>query len=280
VSEALSASLAPTEEPAPPGLIRRGLAALGAAARRHTHFLLLLFALALGVLIDSVRPGTWRRTVRAEFFRVLHQAIAGGLSTTLVTAALIGFLMVYQAIYWLGIAGQEDLIGPVVVTVLVREVAPILVGLILLGRSGMVVVSEIGRLGIGGEIRVLEAQGIDSFQILILPRAFALTLASFSLGVFFIIAALVTGFFTASLLGAVATSLWSFLDRVLLAMSTVDFIIVPLKLLIGGLLAALTVSLTALGAGPRDDVASLLPRGFVRGLVAILLASLVLSLAA
>jgi phospholipid/cholesterol/gamma-HCH transport system permease protein len=278
VSDSLTAALAPAVQPQPPGLLRRGLAAVGAGARRHTRFVLLLGSLSWGVLFDAFRPGTWRRTVRAEFFRVLHQAIAGGLSTTLVTAALIGFLMVYQAIYWLGIAGQDELVGPIVVTVLVREIAPLLVGLMLLGRSGMVVVSQIGRLGIGGELRALEAQGIDSFQLLILPRACALALASFSLGVFFILTALLVGFFAGSLLGAIATSLWSFLDRVLLAMRTADFIIVPLKLLIGGLLAALTVTLTALGAAPNDDVATLLPRGFVRGLVAILLASLVLSL--
>jgi phospholipid/cholesterol/gamma-HCH transport system permease protein len=280
VSEALWTELAPGTGPTPPGRVRRVLAVIGRTARRQSAFLLLLASLGWGVLVDAVRPGMWRRTVRREFFRILRQALAGGLVTVLVSAALIGVLMVYQAIYWLGIAGQEDLIGTVVVTVLVREVAPVLVGLMLLGRSGTVAISEIGRLGIGGQLRTLEAQGIDTFQVLILPRACALALAAFSLGIFFIIVALLTGFFAGSLLGAVSTSLWFFLDRVLLAMRAVDFAIVPLKLLLTGLLAALTVSLTALGAGPRDDIATLLPLGFMRGLVAILLTSLALSLAA
>jgi hypothetical protein len=66
--------------------------------------------------------------------------------------------MVSQALYWLGQAGQEELIGPVVVMVLVREVAPLLVGFILLGRSGVVVVSEIGELQIGGQVSTLAAR--------------------------------------------------------------------------------------------------------------------------
>jgi phospholipid/cholesterol/gamma-HCH transport system permease protein len=96
----------------------------------------------------------------------------------------------------------------------------------------------------------------------------------------FVLSALVTGFITGSLLEAVQMSIWSFFDRILLAMRATDFIILPVKLIAIGLLVGLTASLTALTAGPDDDIASLLPRGFVRGVVVILLASLALSLTA
>jgi len=225
-------------------------------------------------------PSTWRRTVRFEFRRALRQAIAGGLSTVLITAALIGVLMVYQALYWLGAAGQEGLIGSILVTVLVREIAPVLIGLILLGRSGMVVLSEIGRLGMGGHLRALEAQGLDTFNLLVLPRACAFAIAAFTLGILFIVAALLTGFVAGSLLNAVQMSIWTFFDRVLVALHVRDFIIVPTKLIAIGLLTALTVGLTALTAGPKDDIAHLLPRGFARGVLMILIASLAFSLLA
>ncbi len=258
---------------------RRFLAALGRAARRRSYFILMLASLAFGVVREALRPSTWRRTVRAEFRRALRQAVGGGLSTVLVTAALIGLAMVYQALYWLGEAGQEDLIGTVLVTVLVREVAPVLVGLILLGRSGVVAVSEIGALQIGGQVHALAAQGLDPFQLLLLPRACAFALASFTLGVMFVLAALVTGFVAGSLLGAVHTSLWSFLDRVLLAMQAADFAVFPAKMVAIGLLVALTACLTGFMARPWDDAARLLPLGFVRGVLALLLASVTLSLA-
>jgi phospholipid/cholesterol/gamma-HCH transport system permease protein len=260
------------------GKIRRGLAVIGRAARRFTGFTLTLAALALGIVREAVRPSSWRRTVRAEFRRALRQAIAGGLFTTLVTAALIGLAMVYQALYWLGAAGQEGLIGSVLVTILVRELTPVLVGLVLLGRSGMVALSEIGRLRIGGQVRSLEAMGLDSFQVLVLPRACAFAVASFTLGMAFVLAALVTGYVAGSLLHAVQMSIWSFLDRILLALSAGDFVVFPVKLIVIGLLVALTAGLTGLSAGPRDDMAHLLPRGFTRGVLSILLASLILSL--
>jgi phospholipid/cholesterol/gamma-HCH transport system permease protein len=259
---------------------RRALATIGRETRRRTRFLLYLGSLTWGVVRSAPRPSSWRRTVRVEFRRTLRQAISGALSSVLVTAALIGVLMVYQALYWLGAAGQEGLIGPILVTILVREIAPVLVGLILLGRSGTVALVEVGRLGIGGHIRALEAQGLDTFQLLVLPRACALAIACFTLGVMFVLSALVTGFVTGSLLEAVQMSIWSFFDRILLAMNARDFVILPVKLIAIGMAVGLTACLTALTAEPQDDIASLLPRGFVRGVVVILLTSLALSLTA
>ena len=88
------------------------------------------------------------------------------------------------------------------------------------------------------------------------------------------------GFIAGSLLGAVQESLWTFLDHILAAMQANDFAVFPAKMLAIGFLVALTACLTGLTAQPTDNVASLLPRGFVRGVLAVMLTSLVFSLAA
>jgi phospholipid/cholesterol/gamma-HCH transport system permease protein len=256
------------------------LAWIGRLVRRRTEFLLMLAALSWGVLSEAVRPASWRRTVRAEFRRTLVQAAGGGLATTAVTAVLTGLAMVAETLYWLGVAGQRQLAAPILVTLLLREITPLLIGLILLGRSGTVVVEEVGALKLGGQVHALAAMGIDPFLLLVLPRALALAVASFTLGVVFALTALVIGFISGSVLGAVAGSLWSFLGRVLAATRAGDFAIFPAKLLVIGLLVALTACLTGMRARADDDMARLLPRGFVRGLIAIMTASLVLSLAA
>jgi phospholipid/cholesterol/gamma-HCH transport system permease protein len=126
----------------------------------------------------------------------------------------------------------------------------------------------------------MTAQGLDPFLLLVLPRACALAAGCFTLGVLFVIAALLYGFIVGSLAGAVHISIGSFLERVLLAMHAGDFAIFPAKLIIIGLLVALTACLTGLTATVQDETARLLPRGFVRGVVAILLVSLAFSLAA
>jgi phospholipid/cholesterol/gamma-HCH transport system permease protein len=257
----------------------RFLAWTGRFTRRRLNFILTLAALAGGVAIDAFRPATWRRTTRAEFSRVLRQALGGALVTIILTASLIGLGMVFQAIYWLGAAGQEGSIGTVLVTILMREIIPVLVGLILLGRSGSVILIEIGGLQAGGQINMLQAQGIDPFTVLILPRGVAFALAAYTLGIIFILTALLTGFIAGSLTGAVNMSIWSFLDNILTAMKPTDFAIFPVKLLLIGLLVAITACLTAVNALPHEDTSRLMPRGFVRGLLAILMTSGLLSLA-
>jgi phospholipid/cholesterol/gamma-HCH transport system permease protein len=139
--------------------------------------------------------------------------------------------------------------------------------------------TELGQLQAGGQIRALQAQGVDAFQFLALPRGAAFALAAYTLGIVFVLVTLLVGFVMSSLLGIVETSLWSFLDAVLRAASPADFAIFPIKMLAIGLLVAATACLTAFWAGPDDDIGQLISRGFIRGMLVIMLASGLLSLA-
>jgi phospholipid/cholesterol/gamma-HCH transport system permease protein len=97
-----------------------GLGRLGAAARWQASSSLSVAALAWGVLREAPRPASWRGTVRAGLRRELRHSLAGSLGMALVTAALIGLVMISQALYWLSTAGETSLIGTVLVIVLVR----------------------------------------------------------------------------------------------------------------------------------------------------------------
>ena len=55
------------------GLILRSLRVIGAGVREHTRFLFQLGALGYGVVREALGFLWWRRTVRAEFRRVLAQ---------------------------------------------------------------------------------------------------------------------------------------------------------------------------------------------------------------
>ncbi len=263
----------------PPARIRRVLGRIGQGTRRRASFILMLHALMLGVIRSALWPVAWRRSVRAEFHRALAFSIGGGLTTVVMTAALAGIGLVSQALYWLGTAGEDALIGPTLVTVLVRELTPILIGLLILGRSGAAVLHEIGRMRLAGQWRVLEAQGVDPFQFLVVPRAVALALSSFALGVVFVLVALVTGFVSSSLLGQFNHSFLHFIDDVLAAMRVRDFLVFPAKMLLIGMMVALVACLTAFRANDTDQLAELQSRGFLRGLLAVLLVSLTLSFA-
>jgi phospholipid/cholesterol/gamma-HCH transport system permease protein len=257
---------------------RRFVAAIGALVRRRAQFLLLLAALSFGIAWESLKPSTWRRTVRTAFFRALRQSVAGSLTAILVTAALVGVGLVNQALFWLGQAGQENLIGSVMVGALIRGIGPVLVGLILLGRSGMLALAEIGSLFIGGQVRALEAQGLDPFLVLLLPRAIAMALANFALTMLFITVALLTGYVADNILQQSTVTLGVFVNDVLRGMVVGDFVIFPLKTLGIGLFIAVTAAVTAFQARPREAAADLLPRGFVRGVLVIIFINVALTI--
>jgi phospholipid/cholesterol/gamma-HCH transport system permease protein len=251
---------------------------VGRATRRRTSFALQVASLTLGVSLDAVRPSTWRPTVRREFRRSLRQAVSGGLSTTFTAAFIVGLGLVYQALFWLGQTAETSLVATLVVTVLVRGLAPVLVGFILLGRSGVVVLSEFRDLRSGHRIDAIEAQGLDPVSLFLVPKACALAAGGFALGFMFVLVTLVTGFIAASLLRVATLSFWSFLDLVLQGMPIGVLAAFPVKMVAIGLLVAVTQGLTALASRPHEDDSQLMPRGFVRGVLAVLLVEIVLSL--
>ena len=85
-------------------------------------------------------------------------------------------------------------VGRVLVLVLVRDLAPVLVGLIVLGRSGTVAMVELGALRQGGQLRRLDAMGIDPLIYFLMPRTLAITVATFTLTILFIAVALSVGY--------------------------------------------------------------------------------------
>jgi phospholipid/cholesterol/gamma-HCH transport system permease protein len=260
-------------------MIRRPLAAIGAPVRRRFQLVLGVASLIAFVAAAIPRPGQWRAPVRAEFRRALVQATLGGLSSVVVMGAIIGLSLVYQAIFWLGLAGQEALLGRALVLVLLRELTPLLVGLLLLGRSGMPMLVELGTLQSAGQVRALAGLGLDPFRLFLLPRAAALAVAGFTLGMIFFVVALAFGFAAGRSLGAIRVSALEFAEALLLAMAVADFVVFPTKLLLIGAVVALTSCLTALDTPPGAPGMALLAVGFARGLVAVLLVSVMLTVA-
>ncbi|HEY4041928.1 MAG TPA: ABC transporter permease [Rhodopila sp.] len=255
------------------------LGVIGAEARGRSSYVLQLAALFWGVLREGAFPSTWRRTVRAGFRSALTRTLGGSLGTVAVAALIVGLGLVFEALYWLRTAGQEEQIGRILVIVLFREITPLLVGIILLGRGGTATVAELGMLTAEGEVAILRAEGIDIFDYLVLPRAVSFALAAFTLGVVFVVGSLISGFVAGSLAGVVNTSIFGFLDNVLRAMTARDLAIFPAKLLLIGLVVALSSCITGLGAQEADTLSTLLPRGFTRGVTGILAVTLVLSAA-
>jgi len=231
------------------------------------------------VAIQAMRPVHWRRPVRASLFNACVDIGLRGTPFVLSIALLVGIGAVFQRLYGLDLTGQNEYAGTFLVLVLVREVAPLLVLLIVLGRSGTVMLSQVNEMHLRGELRVLEAQGIDPFVFLLLPRTVAAAVCSFCLLILFIVVALTAGYVTAQAFDASTLSIQEYMKSVLARMNIRTYALVLLKPTLGG--AAVAAACSGMPLQPKllaGASAAVLPTVFVYAMLIVFLLSGILSI--
>jgi phospholipid/cholesterol/gamma-HCH transport system permease protein len=235
--------------------------------------------LALAILWRGLQPQSWRRPVREEAFRFADIACLQALPGIAVAAILAGGAVLAQALYWFARTGAEDVIPEAIAVIVIREVAPLLVGLLLVGRGGLIMLGELGTLVDEGQVREMTLRGVDPLLFLVLPRTAALMFAMFVLTVLFIVVSLTTGYMVASALDLVATRPRAFLEDLFIALGSHGALVLPLKAAAIGLTVGVTCTLTAWrAAAPGGRGARRSAAGFIRATLTVLLANTLLSL--
>lgn len=170
------------------GSTARRLSRLGALARFGFRTLR-----AGGALTAAGRGVALRVTLNQVRFTALH---AVGLVVLL--SGILSFLVISQAVRELGRYGATDLIGTLMVVAIVRELGPLITALTVAGRSGTAIAAELATNRVLGEVRALEAMGIDPQQYLVFPRFVGSLVSVFVLLVLFDVVAIAAGFAAAS----------------------------------------------------------------------------------
>jgi phospholipid/cholesterol/gamma-HCH transport system permease protein len=258
------------------GPVRRMLTGIGAPVVDGARWLIANAALGASVVLLALRASTWRRTVGAEFRYALRESTVGVMPATCAMAILVGLGLLYQAFYWLEAAGQMVLLGRIIAVVLMRELAPVLVALLIIGRSGTATLMQLTQMRDGGQLRMLDSQGVDPFLLLVLPRTLAYTVACFTLTILFIAITMIAGFLFATLIGVVQVSFIGFLDETLQARSIGDFLLVPVKAIALGFVVGVVCCHT--GLTHRREATRVVAAGFVRAALAVFAVSGLLSL--
>lgn len=234
---------------------------------------------AAAVIWQSCRPITWRRSIRTEFMRQCYQVGAQALPFILVSGIFIGFGLVAQALYWLKVFGSTALFRGFIPVVLVREIAPVLVGFIVIGRSGSTLLVELGTMKTEGQVHMLDAQGIDPFLYLVVPRVLAYCVCMFSLATAFVAVALLAGHISGILANLAQFAFFDFIQRAIGSMDQKTYFLFTAKTITIGFVVALVSCKTALSiTGASADVLGVVPRGFAKSALATLVLSIGLTI--
>jgi phospholipid/cholesterol/gamma-HCH transport system permease protein len=122
-----------------------------------------------------------RDTARATFARwewdlVSYQVDLLGVqsaSIVLITAVFMGMVLALQTAYALQAFGAKLYVGEVVALSMTRELAPVLISLMVGGRVGAGITAEIGSMKVTEQIDALRALGANPVRKLVVPRLVA-----------------------------------------------------------------------------------------------------------
>jgi len=109
-------------------------------------------------------------------------------------ALIMGFVVIGQTVALLSRVGAQNYAGKIMVTVVVRELGPLVTALVVLMRTGTATVIELGTARALGEVEALEARGIDPVHYLVMPRVLGMAISVFALTVYLILGAIFSGY--------------------------------------------------------------------------------------
>lgn len=198
------------------------------------------FALiTLGVAVTQWRAGT--RVIQPLVLEQVHRAGVRLLPMISFLAVALGFVVIGQTVALLSRVNVTDLAGTVMVTVVVRELGPMITALIVLARVGTANVVELGTARAQGEVEALEALNIDPIHYLVIPRVAGVAVAVFALTIYLILIALGSGYLFI-FLQDVPLMPGDYFRQLAGALVWQDFALLGLKALLFGFVIALTTS--------------------------------------
>jgi len=200
------------------------------------------------------------------------------LPLTVVTAVLLGGITLIQVFGQLSTYGAEHYLSQLLAQLVIRELGPLLVGVIVIGRSGTAIAAEMASMKLSGEVDALSATGLNPIQYLLVPRMVGGMASVFTLIVFFDAAALLGGFFLAWL--RLPLSFAFFLGGLGEVIGVRELAITLLKgLVFGGAIPLLCASYGLRVQRSTTEIPQAVTRGAVASLLFVFLTGALLSVA-
>jgi phospholipid/cholesterol/gamma-HCH transport system permease protein len=97
----------------------------------------------------------------------------GSLTVVLLTGMFTGMVLALQSGITLDQFGARSMVGRLVSASMVKELGPVLTGLMVAGRVGSGIAAELGSMMVTEQIAALRALGTDPIRKLVLPRILA-----------------------------------------------------------------------------------------------------------
>ncbi len=182
---------------------------LGRLGRWFRHYIKGIFY-ALGFFFKVVKASMpfFRRRQIGKKVLTMQILFTGfeALSIIALIAMALGAVIIIQGVSLLPQFGQRELTFPILITIITRELGPLLCAFIIIARSGTAIATELGHNVVSHEIEAYIASGIDPIGYLAAPRFLGVTVSILLLNLYFNFFGLVGSFFITQFIEPVQAS--------------------------------------------------------------------------
>jgi phospholipid/cholesterol/gamma-HCH transport system permease protein len=109
----------------------------------------------------------------ADLFQQMDAIGVGSIGIVLLTGFFTGMVLALQSAVQLQTFGATDYIGRLIAGSMIRELGPVLAGLMVAGRVGSGIAAQLGSMRVTEQIDALNTLGTDPIKKLVTPRVLA-----------------------------------------------------------------------------------------------------------
>ena len=152
-----------------------------------------LFGTLKDAILSDFAPGVAaKRLVHGIMLTQVMFTGVQALSLVSAIGVLIGASIIIQTNMMMPADGE--LIGRVLVAVVLRELAPLITAIVVAGRSGTAIATELGNMKVNSEVLALSSLGVDPLRYVVLPRMIGCVVSVVALMIYFSIVSLSAAF--------------------------------------------------------------------------------------
>lgn len=150
-------------------MIRAYLESIGRSANKFVEAAGLMSMMLVHAVVLVFTPPMKLRNI----FKQMEFVGVQSLFVVVLTGSFTGMVLALQGYNALKRFGAESLVGPTVALSMARELGPVLTGLMVTGRAGSAMATELGTMRVTEQIDALVTMAVNPVKHLVVPRILA-----------------------------------------------------------------------------------------------------------
>lgn len=183
---------------------------------------------------------------RSDLFQIIQECGANALGIVSLISFLVGLILAFMGAIQLRQFAAEVYVANLVGVGMTREMAPIMTGIIMAGRTGAAFAAQLGTMQVNEEIDALKTLGLSPMEFLVLPRMLALVFMMPLLCLYADLVGILGGLFVSQGFGI---SITEYAIQTMHAVHVVDLALGVFKSAVFGVLVAISGCLRGMQCG-------------------------------